>query len=150
MNAIVLITFFIFTLIAYYYGKKDLISPWFLLCLALTVSMLIVVINTKNWGVHLSGKFLMYTVSAIVSWGVGSALIRRVYPTQPKGRKSNKPIAESTSISVHAIAYPVNTMALVSLAAGVAYVLFRAKSIARRARDEGRTDVPDENSHKND
>ena len=122
MNAIVLITFSIFTLIAYYYGKKDLISPWFLLCLALTASMLIVVINTKNWGVHLSGKFLMYTVSAIVSWGVGSALIRRVYSTQPKGRKSNKPIAESTSISVHAIAYPVNTMALVSLAAGVVYV----------------------------
>ena len=76
MNIITFLVLLSFTLIAYFYGNKELLFPWFLLCLALTVSMLIVVCNTENWGTNINGKFLLYLLTAIVSWGIGSALIK--------------------------------------------------------------------------
>ena len=120
MNIITFLVLLSFTLIAYFYGNKELLFPWFLLCLALTVSMLIVVCNTENWGTNINGKFLLYLLTAIVSWGIGSALIKELHKKRKKSGDSvilrNDPVEDLN-------VYPINLMMFISIVFCVIYIV---------------------------
>ena len=120
MNIITFLILLSFTLIAYFYGNKELLFPWFLLCLALTVSMLIVVCNTENWGTNINGKFLLYLLTAIVSWGIGSALIKELHKKRKKSGDSvilrNDPVEDLN-------VYPINLIMFISIAFCVIYIV---------------------------
>ncbi len=65
-------------IIAYFVGKRDLLSPWFLLCLALFVSYSIVMLNYENWEVKINEKFMLYVCTALLAWGIGGFLMRTI------------------------------------------------------------------------
>lgn len=85
--AILLLLFLILlTGVAYVFGKRDLISPFFLFCISILAMYTVVLLNYKNWDVHINGKFVLYLVTAILSFGVGCFIVQgasgRVYGTE--------------------------------------------------------------------
>ena len=72
--------FILFLFFAYRNGKRDLLSPWFLLCLAVTASFFIVLLNYGNWEVRINLKFILYISSALLAWGVGSMAVCLLSP----------------------------------------------------------------------
>lgn len=74
---------------AYFFGKRDLLSPWFLLCLAMLTSYFIVLLNYKNWEVKINSTFVLYITTALVSFGVGALVIKKF--------SSNKLVTETIS-----------------------------------------------------
>lgn len=75
MAVVTLILLAIAVAVAYVRGKRDLLSPWFLLCLALFVSFFIVLINYANWEVHIYAVFTLYVMTAVVAFGLGTAVV---------------------------------------------------------------------------
>ena len=65
----------IFLVIAYFTGKKDLLSPWFLLCLMIFATFIIVLLNYANWDVKINHLFILYVCTAILSFGLGGLLV---------------------------------------------------------------------------
>ncbi|MCI8613322.1 MAG: oligosaccharide repeat unit polymerase [Clostridia bacterium] len=72
--------FILFLFFAYRNGKRDLLSPWFLLCLAVSASFFIVLLNYRNWEVQINLKFILYVSSALLAWGVGSTAVCLLRP----------------------------------------------------------------------
>ncbi|MDE7167421.1 MAG: oligosaccharide repeat unit polymerase [Clostridia bacterium] len=69
-----------FILIAYFLGNKDLLSPWFLLCLAIFASYFIVLLNYENWEVSINGTFVLYVTTAVIAFGAGGMVIKALRP----------------------------------------------------------------------
>ena len=67
---------------AYFFGKRDLLSPWFLLCLATLTSYLIVLLNYNNWDVQINGTFILYITTALLSFGIGAFVIKISAPSK--------------------------------------------------------------------
>ena len=49
----------IFLIAAYFLGDKDLLSPWFLLCLMIFAMFIIILLNYNNWDVEINGSYYM-------------------------------------------------------------------------------------------
>ncbi|MDE5755559.1 MAG: oligosaccharide repeat unit polymerase [Clostridia bacterium] len=67
---------------AYFWGKRDLLSPWFLLCLAILASYLIVLLNYNNWDVKINGTFVLYITTALISFGIGAFVVKIFSPSK--------------------------------------------------------------------
>ncbi|MDE7208659.1 MAG: hypothetical protein K2O31_02140, partial [Clostridia bacterium] len=89
MEVLMLVIFFALLAAAYFFGKRDLLSPWFLLCLAMLTSYFIVLLNYKNWEVKINSTFVLYITTALVSFGVGALVIEKF--------SSNKLVTETIS-----------------------------------------------------
>lgn len=68
----------VFLISAYFLGDKDLLSPWFLLCLMIFAMFAIVLLNYGNWDVKINPLFVLYVGTAIISFGFGGILIKCV------------------------------------------------------------------------
>lgn len=77
MAVLMLIIFLALLATAYLFGKRDLLSPWFLLCLAMLTSYLIVLLNYNNWEVKINGKFVLYITTALISFGIGAFVVKK-------------------------------------------------------------------------
>ncbi len=74
MAVLMLVIFLALLATAYFWGKRDLLSPWFLLCLAMLTSYFIVLLNYKNWEVRINGTFVIYITTALISFGIGAVV----------------------------------------------------------------------------
>ncbi len=105
--------------IAYFVGKEDLLSPWFLLCLAFFASFGIVLLNKNNWEVQINGLFVLYVFTALLAFGCGAQLINL-------SANSKKKKSESISVNVKEIVsvkYPTKLLACISVIMCVGYIL---------------------------
>lgn len=103
---------------AYYFGGKDLLSPWFLLCLATLASFSIVVLNSVKWEVTIYPKFVLYLLTALCSFGFGCFLIKLAHPEAFSRKPKKLPIAEA----VPAVKYPALLVAILSLLVTFGYI----------------------------
>lgn len=100
---------------AFFAGGKNLISPWFLLCAVCLATYFIVLLNYKNWNAHINSPFVLYLCSAILAFGVGTALIDLTY-----GNK--KATAVKTVGADLDRPYPVNIFLAATLLLAAAYL----------------------------
>lgn len=120
MAFLALALFAIVLVLAYLISKKDLLSPWFLLCLAITVSFFIVTLNYSKWEVKINGTFIVFVLCALMSWGVGAALVRRLSPrAESCGMLKTQLPVKSSGVKRR---YPAELFIIVSLAFMLGYV----------------------------
>ena len=116
--SILLICFLItFVLTAYIAGRKNLLSPWFLLCAVCLATYIIVLINYRNWSVHINALFVLYMCTAILAFGGGTAVVNLA--------SGNKAVtAESTRKGGADLdrPYPVNLFLVMSVLFAAAYL----------------------------
>lgn len=109
----------VFLFIAYYSGKKDLLSPWFLLCLMFFATFVIVLFNYANWEVKINHLFVLYVCTAIVSFGLGGALVKRVRSTSTVQSQSTARLSvDDAKLNKR---YPAYTLLIVSLGLAIIY-----------------------------
>lgn len=135
MAFLMLLIFSLFIIISYIYGKRNLLSPWFLLCTVFFATFLIVLVNFKNWDVEINGYFVLYVSTAILVFGIGTYVVNLC---QPKVKvKSTNTLLQEAKINVK---YPVNIFLILSVVFGVLYIfkLFldagSAASLSQRLR----------------
>lgn len=80
MTVFMLVILCVLLATAYFSGKRDLLSPWFLLCLAILTAYSIVLLNYNNWSVRINGTFVLYITTALISFGVGAFVIKSFAP----------------------------------------------------------------------
>ena len=107
-----------FAIIAYRLDGGDLVSPRFLLCVALIASYGLVLLNYNNWDVRINGKFVLYVSTAVAAWILGGALVKKLTP-----KKSSVAIGDKLPLFAANIRYkyPVNAFMLLSIALTAAY-----------------------------
>ena len=71
--ALVLVIVALFLIFAYK-RQKSIVSPFFLVTLAMMMSLVLILINTKNWAVVIYDKFILCIAIALTSWLLGSSL----------------------------------------------------------------------------
>ena len=104
-------------IIAYFVGKRDLLSPWFLLCLALFVSYSIVMLNYENWEVKINEKFMLYVCTALLAWGAGSFIVK-IFSFRAVECNALYCVSAEKKLKK----YPVNFFAVLSLVFVAAYI----------------------------
>ncbi|MDE5575997.1 MAG: oligosaccharide repeat unit polymerase, partial [Oscillospiraceae bacterium] len=110
----------IFLITAYFTGKKDLLSPWFLLCLIFFATFTIVLFNYNNWEVKINERFILYVSTAIISFGLGGLLIKRVCSsTVEKSQSSAKVLIDDANIKRR---YPAYLLLLISGGLALIYI----------------------------
>ena len=118
MNTLTLIVFISITIIAYFAGHRNLVAPWFLMCLAFLAAYIIVLLNLKNWDVQMNGKFLLYVCTALFSFGLSSIFFRVKVPENAKTVTDVKSIIVERERSK----YPVNALLVLSFICSMGYV----------------------------
>ena len=63
------IILFIFVVLSYFYYKKDLTGPLFLLCTAMLLCFTIVCMNYENWDMQVHGFRFLTTITFVVAIG---------------------------------------------------------------------------------
>ncbi len=120
MAILMLVILIAFLIIAYFFGKRDLVSPLFLLCLILLVSFLIVLSNYSNWEVKINGYFVLYLSTAIVCFGLGAALVKAFFPKKVRAVNGlNKVPVSELDIPKK---YPAWLLLFISLVLGSIYI----------------------------
>ncbi|MBD5132147.1 MAG: oligosaccharide repeat unit polymerase [Clostridiales bacterium] len=113
--------------VSYFAGKRNLLSPWFLLCLAVFLPYIIILCNWENWNVQISGIFVLYVTTALLAFGCGMLIITKLF------RKTTAKYPENSVVTVKKSElygtnpsrkrYPTNSLLLISLVCTVLYVL---------------------------
>ncbi len=109
----------IFVIIAYFSGKKDLLSPWFLLCLMLFATFTIVLCNYTNWEVKINGLFVLYVVTAIIAFGLGGLLVRSLSPARSANKQTARLSVNDANVQRR---YPVYILLIVSVGFAAIYI----------------------------
>lgn len=109
-----------FAVIAYKSDDGNLISPRFLLCVALIASYCIVLFNYGNWDVHINGKFVLYVSTAVAAWILGGALVKMLMRKKAAIIAGGRLPLYAANIKYK---YPVNVFMLLSVALTAVYVL---------------------------
>ena len=113
----------VFLFIAYYSGKRDLLSPWFLLCLMLFATFAIVLFNYANWEVKINHLFVIYVCTAIVSFGLGGALVKSFSSTSTLSAiQSNSTVRLYVDDAKLNKRYPAYTLLAVSFGLAIIYI----------------------------
>lgn len=107
-----LLILIVFLTISYFVGKKDMISPCFLLCLAFFAFYCVIMLNYVNWNVHIGGKFILYVSTAIISFILGGVILKASTKRYSIASNAKTPLY-STAIKYK---YPVNILAFISIA----------------------------------
>lgn len=118
MALLMLLLLIFFTLFAFHFGGKSLVSPWFFLCLMFLASYVIILLNYENWQVQINGTFVLYICSAIIAFGVGTAIVKSMYPVCAVGHEKKLPITEAKIVKK----YPVNLFIILSLISACGYI----------------------------
>ena len=118
MAWLMLLILTIFVITAYKLDGGDLLSPRFLLCLAILASYSVIIFNYKNWEVQISPKFILYVSTAIVAWILGGALIKRLSKHSSRVVNNRLPLC-NTCIKYK---YPVNFFLILSVVLTFLYV----------------------------
>lgn len=109
-----------FVLIAYFLGNKDLLSPWFLVCLAIFASYAIVLLNYSNWDVNINGTFILYVTTAVLAFGIGSVVVKTLYPVP--AAPENGLIKVRVDDANLKRRYPANLFILISIVCAALYI----------------------------
>ncbi len=110
----------VFVIVAYFTGKKNLLSPWFLLCFMFFVTFLIVLFNYVNWEVKINGIFVLYVCTAIISFGLGGKLISRImHSTSVNAQSSSKISVDDANLKRR---YPIYFLLILSACLSVLYM----------------------------
>ncbi len=109
-----------FVLIAYFLGNKDLLSPWFLLCLAIFASYSIILLNYTNWEVKINGTFILYVTTAIIAFGAGCLLVSALRPLPAAADRGL--IKVRVDDYNYKKPYPVNLFIVLSVVCAALYV----------------------------
>ena len=113
MAFLMLILLLAFTIISYFFGKRNLLSPWFLLCLMFLATFLIVLINYDRWDLDINSKFVVYITTAIMAFGGGCIVVQSLQVEKPSCRV-NKQMLCKAETRVISVKYPVNIFLLTS------------------------------------
>ena len=110
----------VFLISAYFLGDKDLLSPWFLLCLMIFAMFAIVLLNYGNWDVKINPLFVLYVGTAIISFGFGGILIKCVsLKSTVKAGPSNRIPVDEAKIKRR---YPAYLLLVVSCGLALIYI----------------------------
>ncbi len=119
MTILMLFIFILFIIIAYFKGKRNLLSPWFLLCSMFLITYSIVLFNYKNWEVRINEKFVLYISTALIAFGIGTLLINKTQVCKSNNRCTS--IWNYNDLEFQ-FKYPVNILMFASLAFAFGYV----------------------------
>lgn len=110
----------IFLIAAYFLGDKDLLSPWFLLCLMIFAMFIIILLNYNNWDVEINKWFILYVSTAIISFGFGGAFVKCFYTLPSSKTQSSKKVSVFEAKVVKP--YPQYLFLVVSSVLAVLYI----------------------------
>ncbi len=117
----------IFLIVAYFTGKKDLLSPWFLLCLMFFATYIIILFNYNNWEVKINRSFVIYLSTAIFSFGMGGLLVKHICLPTAKKSRTYKLCVEDADLQN---CYPVYLLLIVSAVFTIIYSYKLLSSVA--------------------
>ncbi|MDE7083203.1 MAG: oligosaccharide repeat unit polymerase [Clostridia bacterium] len=106
--------------IAYFLGNRDLLSPWFLICLAVFASFAIILINYANWEVNINGTFILYVTTALISFGVGCQFVKALRPIPASA--DNGLLKVRVDDFNFKRRYPVNLFIIISVVCAALYI----------------------------
>lgn len=117
MAILTFILIIICVLMAYFTGKRKFLSPWFLLCAFTLFTFTIMLLNYKNWDLRVNGRFTLYIITALLSFGLGTFFINLT------GKNT---VTVETKLSLSQVQYkriyPVNTFLVLSIICVSIYV----------------------------
>ena len=92
---------------SYIIGKKDFLSPWFILCFMFLTCLLVTLFNMSNWDVNYTYKGTIYLVVGIGSWGIGSIIA--------KGCHMHVKVCDKHICCLHCKQYPAEWVGCISV-----------------------------------
>lgn len=66
----------LFSIVSFFLYKGNLIGPWFIACLAILASYVIVLLNYEKWDVSIHPEFALCIAVVCASWGAGVIVLR--------------------------------------------------------------------------
>ena len=106
-----------FVALSYIWGKRDILSPWFILSTMFAMCFAFVLFNIDKWDVNYNFKTLIVIITGILSWWIGS-LLSKPFAKLVKNAKTEKDVS---------ISYKPSMVALISLCLMVIYMLLSVK-----------------------
>lgn len=118
---VTLIVLILFSIISFKYSRKDVLSPWFLVCVCTTLSYSLVFLNWYNWNVKIYWVFTGYLAFGLFSWLFGSAVCRLIL----RGLGYYRPYRDESSMKINprvTTNYPYLMMMIISVVFGIVYL----------------------------
>ena len=84
MIYILFVSIILILILAFYFNKKDLISPWFVVSFMFLIATLIAILNQNKWNTDISGITLLVIIISLICWGVGDILATTILPSKVK------------------------------------------------------------------
>lgn len=106
-----------------FYRWRSLIRPNIIFLLSFILASSIILINQRNWDVVLSGRFMIYTVTAILSFYIGTLVID-YFPL-----KKISPMSEISKEALAIIATPSKVIFLINIVAMIVYIFLIFRGI---------------------
>ncbi|MGT2716198.1 O-antigen polymerase [Streptococcus respiraculi] len=108
-----------------FYKWRSLIRPNIIFLLSFILASSIIMVNQKNWDVALNNRFMIYTVTAILSFYIGTLVIDYF-----NARKKSLVIPESSKdSSLFIVASPSKLLFWITIIAMIVYVLLIFRGI---------------------
>ena len=102
--------------------KKSLLSPRFLLCIAIIISYCLVLCNYRNWDVSINGKFVLFVSTAVVAWIIGGSLVKLIYRIYERNGVCVENRIIPLRLDKASKKYPVNILYIVSVVLALIYI----------------------------
>lgn len=106
-----------------FYIWRSLIRPSIVFLLSFILASSIIMLNQRNWDVVLSNRFMMYTVTAILSFYIGTLMIDYLH------LRKKSPLSEISKESLSVMATPSKVLFLIAIVAMIAYVFLIFRGI---------------------
>ncbi|MBF0777815.1 O-antigen polymerase [Streptococcus cuniculi] len=108
-----------------FYRWRSLIRPTILFLLSFVLASSIIMFNQRNWDVVLSDRFMVYTLTAIGSFYLGTLLIDYL----PFRKKSPRPLSTHSTEDLSILAEPSKVLFGLAIIAMIAYILLIFRGI---------------------
>lgn len=95
MTYILLSALVVLTGVAYITGKRNILSPWVIVCAVFSVSALFALINERLWDFTLSPQTVIVILAGVISFGAGETLVTYYFE-----KKQNKAITSTNGDQV--------------------------------------------------
>lgn len=114
----------LFLTVSFFLYRGNLIGPWFLVCLAILVSYVIVLLNYGKWDVSISPRFTLCIAIACAAWGAGAIILRCLVGEPLHYSKAESGMVQSARMdNLALVRYPYHVFALLSALLTIIYVL---------------------------
>lgn len=106
--------------------QKDIVAPFCLVQLSLLMALILIILNYNKWEVVICDRFIIYLLSAIVSFAIGCLIIHLLIG---KGGSESSKLVEIRYSEIQREKFPANTVITVAIICGIVYIVLSIKEV---------------------